>query len=362
MSEQPIRWGILGTGFISGEFAKGLKLVERAQLWGVSSRQAKNARVFAEIFQVPRAYDSYEQLVQDPDIDVVYIGTPNHTHKDLCILCLEAGKHVLCEKPFTINAQEAREVINLARRQKLFCMEAMWMRFMPLIQQVKAMIEQGAIGDVRMLTADFGYPLVSNSNHASTPEFGGGVLLDRGVYGLSLAYYLLGEPSEILSQASICASGVDEQSSILLSYPQGKLAVLCQSLRTRTSNQAVIMGTTGKILIEELFIMPEKISLSKFSPSTQAFPSPLIPLNAKQKLVAAAKQNSLIRSLYRSVLGLLKSDKVIVKPFAGNGYNYEATEVMNCLQNSQLESQVMPLDETLKIMEAIDRIRSQWSE
>ncbi|HEY9768779.1 MAG TPA: Gfo/Idh/MocA family oxidoreductase [Coleofasciculaceae cyanobacterium] len=362
MPSQLIRWGILGTGFISGEFAKGLKFVNNAQLFGVSSRKASNAQAFAQIFQVPRAYDSYEQLVRDPDIDVVYIGTPNHTHKDLCILCLEAGKPVLCEKPFTINAQEAREVIDLARRQKLFCMEAMWMRFMPLIQQVKIMVEQGKIGDVKMLTADFGYPLIDTNNAFSTPEFGGGVLLDRGVYGLSLAYYLLGEPSQILSQASICASGVDEQSSILLKYPQGKLAVLSQSLRTRTSNQAVIMGTTGKILIEELFIMPEKISVSQFSPSTQTFPSPLIALSSKQKLVAAAKQNSLIRGLYRSVSGLLKSERVIVKPLEGNGYNYEATEVINCLQNGQLESQIMPLDETLKIIAAIDRIRSQWSQ
>ncbi|MGF1588353.1 MAG: Gfo/Idh/MocA family protein [Pleurocapsa sp.] len=360
MRSQSIRWGILGTGFIAGEFAKGLKFADGAQLWGVSSRTAKNAQAFAKILQVPRAYDSYEQLVQDPDIDVVYIGTPNHTHKDLCILCLEAGKPVLCEKPFTINAQSAREVIDLARRQKLFCMEAMWMRFMPLIQQVKTMVEQGQIGDVRMLTADFGYPLVNSNNAFFAPEFGGGVLLDRGVYGLSLAYYLLGEPAEILSQASICASGVDEQSSILLKYPQGKLAILSQSLRTRTSNQAVIMGTTGKILIEELFIMPEKISVSQFSPSTQAFPSPLIPLSAKQKLVAAAKQNSLIKGLYRSISGLLKSEQVIVKPLKGNGYNYEATEVMNCLHNGQLESEIMPLDETLKIIEASDLIRSQW--
>lgn len=363
MPSQSIRWGILGTGFISGEFARGLKYVDNAQLLGVSSRKGSNAKAFANIFQVPRAYDSYEQLVRDRDIDVVYIGTPNYTHKELCLLCLKAGKPVICEKPFTINAREAREVIDLARSQKLFCMEAMWMRFMPLIRQVKTRVEQGQIGEVKMLTAQFGYPLVVDSSDRSfTPELGGGVLLDRGVYGLSLAYYLLGEPSEIVSQAALGSTGVDEQSSILLRYPDGKLAMLNQSLRTRTSNQAAIMGTTGKIVIDELFIMPEKISISQFSSSADSFPSPLTPLSSKQKLVAAAKQNSLIKSLYRSVSGLLKSDEVIVKPLTGNGYNYEAEEVMNCLQHGQLESKVMPLDETLKIIEAMDRIRIQWQD
>ena len=361
MPSQLVRWGILGTGFISGEFAKGLKFVKNAQLLGVSSRKVEKARTFAKIFQVPRAYESYEQLVLDPDIDVVYIGTPNYTHKDLCILCLKAGKPILCEKPFTIDAQEAREVIDLARSQKLFCMEAMWMRFMPLIQQVKNRIERGEIGDVKLLTAEFGYPLaIDPSDRSFTPELGGGVLLDRGVYGLSLAYYLLGEPLEIVSQAAIANTGVDEQSSILLSYPDGKLAVISQSLRTRSSNQAAIAGTKGKIVIDELFIMPEKISVSKFSADSQSFPSPLIPLSSKQKLVAAAKQNSLVKSIYRSVSSLLKSSEVVIKPLEGNGYNYEAEEVISCLQNGQLESHVMPLDETLKIMEAMDLIRSQW--
>ena len=361
MPSQFIRWGILGTGFIAGEFAKGLSSVAKAKLLGVSSRKSANAQSFAKIFQVPRSYDSYEQLVADPDIDVVYIATPNHTHKDLCILCLKAGKPVLCEKPFTLNAQEAREVIDLARRQQLFCMEAMWMRFMPLIQKVREMIDQGVIGDVKMLMADFGYPFAYDANSRFfSPQFGGGALMDRGIYGLSLAYYLLGPPTEIIAQAAIAPTGVDEQSSILLNYPQGKLAVLSQSLCTYTSNQAVIMGTTGKISLHELFIKPEKISLRKFTQLTQSYASPLIPLSFKQKLVAAAKQNQLIKRLYISLSGLLNSAQVTVKPLEGNGYNYEAIEVINCLNNAQLESKIMPLDETLKIIEAADYIRNQW--
>ena len=361
MSSQFIRWGILGTGFIAGEFAKGLSSVARAQLLGIASRKSANAKTFAQLFKVPKAYDSYEQLVQDPDIDVVYIATPNHTHKDLCILCLKAGKPVLCEKPFALNAQEASEIIEVARRQQVFCMEAMWMRFMPLIKEAKTAIKEGKIGDVKMLTADFGYPAKYDSeSRFFQPQFGGGALLDRGIYGVSLAYYLLGAPSKIVTQATFAPSGVDEQSSILLNYPQGKLAILSQSLSTYSSNQAVIMGTTGKIVLHELFIKPEKISIAKFAQLTQSYPSPLIPLSFKQKLVAAAKNNSAIKRLYLNLSGLLSSDKVKIKPLAGNGYNYEAEEVMNCLENAQLESKIMPLDETLKIMEAADYIASQW--
>ena len=247
MAAQPIRWGIIGTGFIAGEFAKGLQSVPQAQLLGVASRKASNAEAFSQVFDVPRFYQSCEELVKDPDIDVVYIGTPNYTHKDLSILCLEAGKPILCEKPFAVNAAEAREVIEVARRQQLFCMEAMWMRFMPLIQQVKQAIAQGEIGKIKMFSADFGYVVNANSSsHSSSLEKGGGVLLDRGIYGLSLAYYLLGEPSAIQSQASILDTGVDEQSTVLLSYPEGALGVLSQSLSTECSNQATIAGSKGQ--------------------------------------------------------------------------------------------------------------------
>ena len=363
MSSQPIRWGIIGTGFIAGEFARGLESVPQAQLLGVASRQASNAEAFSKVFDIPRFYSSSEELVNDPDIDVVYIGTPNYTHKDLSILCLEAGKPVLCEKPFAVNATEASEVIEVARRQQLFCMEAMWMRFMPLIQQVKQAIARGEIGKIKLLTADFGYVVNGNSSsHFATLEKGGGVLLDRGIYGLSLAYYLLGEPSAIQSQANLLDTGVDEQSAILLNYPSGALAVLSQSLCTESSNQALIMGSKGKIAIDELFIMPEKISVTRFPEATgTSFPSPLTPLSTKQKLVGKIKRNPLVRRAYISLAGLRNSADTTIKPLEGNGYNYEAAEVVRCLQAGKLESEIMPLDETLKIMQAMDAIRAQWS-
>jgi predicted dehydrogenase len=358
---QVIRWGILGTGFVAGEFAKGLLTLKNARLLGVASRTKSNAQAFANVFKLERVYDSYEQLVKDPDLDVVYIATPQETHKDLSILCLQADKPILCEKPFALNVREARETIDLARQKQLFCMEAMWMRFMPLIQEVKAIIDRGEIGEIKMMMADFGNPVEYNLNSRFfDPQLGGGALLDRGVYCLSLAYYLLGVPERIVSSAAICETGADEQSSVILNYPQGKLAVLSQSLLTYSSNEAIIMGTKGKIRIHELFIKPDRISVTKFSVLTQSYSSSLQPPSLKQKLVSAAKQNYLIKRVYLTLSGLLKSEKTIVKPVEANGYNYEAAEVINCLQNKQLESKIMPLDDTLKIMETMDNIRSQW--
>lgn len=358
-----IRWGILGTGNIARQFARGLRLLPDAQLLAVGSRTLATAQEFSHQLSIPRAYGSYEDLVEDNDIDVVYIATPQNRHKDDCILCLNAGKAILCEKPFTINAQEAREVIDLARQKRLFCMEAMWMRFMPLIQKVQTLINSGAIGEIRMLTADFGVPTEFNSdNRYFNPKLGGGALLDRGVYSLSLAFQLLGPPSEVVSQASMGKTGVDEQSALILSYPNGQLAILSATLNTYTSNEALIMGTGGKIRIHEPFYRPHKLSITKF-PTLNSSSSESTSL--KQRLVSYVKQNSLLQRLYlqySSYLSLLirKPFMEVIQPFDGNGYNYEAAEVMRCLRAGELESKIMPLNETLSIMEIMDTIRRQW--
>ncbi|NES83967.1 MAG: Gfo/Idh/MocA family oxidoreductase [Moorea sp. SIO2B7] len=360
-----IRWGILGTGYVAREFAQGLRSLPDAQLLAIGSRTLTKAEEFARQLNVPRAYQSYEDLVKDDNIDVVYIATPASRHKDDCILCLEAGKAILCEKPFTLNAQEASEIIALARQKQLFCMEAMWMRFMPLIQKVQSLINSGVIGDIRILMADFGVPTEFNpDNRFFNPQLGGGALLDRGIYCLSLAFQLLGLPSQIVSQASIGETGVDEQSSIILNYPQGKQAILYATLRTYTSNEAVIMGTKGKIRIHEPFCRPNKISIINFPAIVTTTSSPSF--SRKQKMVSYLKQNPLIQRLsiqlksYISPL-LGKSAKAIVQPFNGNGYNYEAAEVMRCLRDGELESKIMPLDQTLMIMEAMDTISTQWN-
>ncbi|PSB05118.1 Gfo/Idh/MocA family protein [Merismopedia glauca] len=359
-----IRWGIIGTGYVAKQFAEGLRLIPDAQLLAITSRTASKAQEFAKRYQVERVYNSSEDLVKDPDIDVVYIATPPHRHEADCVLCLESGKAILCEKPFTTTAKAASEVINLARQKQLFCMEAMWMRFIPLIQEIKQLIDSGTIGEIRTLSADFGVPTeFSPSSHLFNPELGGGALLDRGIYTLNLAVYLLGIPAKIMSQARRGKTGVDEEVAIILSYPQGALATLSASLTTYTSNQALIAGTKGKITIHEPFYCSERASITTklpiFNPSLISTPS------TKQKLVASVKSNSLLKSLYLHLASYLspltsRSSQQKIQPFIGNGYQYEALEVMRCLQQGKIESEIMPLDETLKIMELVEQIRDRW--
>ncbi|MBW4550835.1 MAG: Gfo/Idh/MocA family oxidoreductase [Aphanocapsa sp. GSE-SYN-MK-11-07L] len=351
-----IRWGILGTGYIAGEFAQGLKRVPNIQLLAVGSRQFSRAQEFANRHQIPQAFGSYEDLANS-DLDVVYVATPAARHRDDCLLCLHANKAVLCEKPFTINAAQAKEVIELAHSKQLFCMEAMWMRFIPLIQQVKRMIDGGEIGDICLLSADFSVPTEFRpESRYYDPSLGGGVLLDRGIYALSLAFYLLGAPESMVSQAAIGKTQVDEQIGMVLKYTQGQLAILSASFRTYSPNEAIIMGTKGRICLHEPFYRPHKISTVTKFPLVRGSAAPTS-VGLKQKLTAAMKQNAWVRSLYYQFEPFLKPAKTTLQPPDGNGYSYEAAEVVRCLQMGELESKIMPLDETLKIMAAIDQMR-----
>ncbi|MGK7939210.1 MAG: Gfo/Idh/MocA family protein [Crocosphaera sp.] len=362
-----INWGILGTGLIAQDFAQGLSILPDAKLLGIASRSLEKAENFANKYQVPRSYDSYQALSQDTDIDVVYIATPNYRHKTDCLMCLEANKAILCEKPFMLNAQETHEVITLARQKKLFCMEAMWMRFMPLIQKVKSIIEAGTIGEICLLTADFGYQANPDPKERFyNLDLGGGALLDRTIYPLSLAFYLLGEPQDLVSQGVLSKTGIDEQNALILRYPKGALALLSATLKAQSSNEVVITGTLGKIRIHSPFYRPLKLSITQFPQASSSVNSSSSSDSLKQKIKSALKQNSFLKKLalyadlYNLPLKRKKSFKV-QQIFSGNGYNYEAQEVIRCLQTNQLESAIMPLDETLKIMEVMDRIRHQWN-
>ena len=318
---EKVRWGILGTGKIARAFAEGLQVLPDAVLTAVGSRAAETAEAFGERYGVPRRHASYEALAQDPEVDVIYVATPHSLHKDNSLLCLQNGKAVLCEKPFTINAAEAEAVIALARQQKVFLMEAMWTRFLPLLVQVREYLAQGTIGEVYMVTADFGYRSRPNpQGRLWNPELGGGALLDVGVYNLSLASMVFGTPEQIVSLAHLGTTHVDEQAAMVLGYPEGKMAVLHTTIRLRTPMEACLIGTEGMIRIHSPWWNPPGMTLSV----------------AGQKDV------------------VLKDAKI------GNGYNYEAAEVMACLRAGQLESAIMPLEETLAIMRTMDQLRAQW--
>jgi dihydrodiol dehydrogenase / D-xylose 1-dehydrogenase (NADP) len=316
-----IRWGILAPGRIAHKFVKGLLALEDAQAYAVGSRTLEKAQEFADQYGIPKAYGSYQELAEDPDVDIIYVATPHPAHKESVLLCLKAGKAVLCEKPFTMDANEAEELVKAARESKLFLMEAMWTRFLPAIVKVREWLSQGLIGDIRMVKADFGFRIGWDpENRLLNKKLGGGALLDAGIYPVSFASMVYGtQPAEIRSLSHIGETGVDEQFSLLFGYPEGKLAALSGAVRTKLINDAWIMGTEGYIHVPE-FLFARSASLL---------------VNGKEK-------------------------ETYEPEFIATGYNYEAAEAMRCLREGRTESSVMPLDETVGIMRTLDTVRAQW--
>jgi predicted dehydrogenase len=316
-----LRWGILGTGNIASQFARGLEALPEHELVGVGSRSQASADRFGEQFDVSHRHASYEALAADAEVDAVYIATPHHLHRDNSILCLEAGKHVLCEKPFTINAAQAEEVIAVARQRGLFLMEAMWTRFFPIMVRLRALLAEGVIGDLLMLQSDFGFRIRFNPEHRLfDPAMGGGATLDVGVYPISLASMLFGAPKEIRSLAHLGQTGVDEQAAMILGYEGGRMALMSTAVRVSTPQEAFLLGSQGQIKIHYQWWYPTHMTISKPG----------------------------------------QEDQEIHLPYEGNGYNYEAAEVLDCLNAGKLESDVMPLDETVSIMRTMDTLREQW--
>jgi len=316
-----IRWGILGTGSIAGQFAEGLAELPDAQLVAVGSRSVESANTFGTRFDVSHRHGSYEALVNDPDVDVIYVATPHSCHTENTLLALAAGKPVLCEKPFAINAREAERVIEVARKKKIFVMEAMWTRCFPLMHKLRDLLGEGAIGEPRMVTADFGFRAeFQEEERLFNPAFGGGALLDVGIYPVSLASMIFGSPTQIAGLAHLGKTGVDEEAAVVLSHSRGQLAVLATAIRTDTMHDACIMGTTGRIRIASPWWRPTALTLSRKN----------------------------------------FADERMEFPLSGNGYQFEAAEVGRCLRESRLESDVMPPAETISIMKTLDSIRAQW--
>ena len=355
-----IRWGILGTGNAADAFVRGLARVQGATVAAVGSRTLASAQAFAGRHAIGKTHDSYEALAADADIDVIYIATPANRHKDDCLLCINAGKAVVCEKPFALTANEARQVVDAAKAKRVFCMEAMWMRFMPLVQKAHAIIKEGAIGQVRMLTADFALPArIDPGSRWIDPARGGGALLDRGVYTISLAVYLLGEPTDVLASANMAPTGVDAESAAVLRFAGDATAILWSSFRTRGSNEAVIMGEKGRLRLGEPFYRPHRLRMETVPPPAPADAAPNTDGGGlKQKL----KENAVVQRVFRRVQPLLRRPAMdLLQPIDGNGYSYEAREATRCLREGLTESPLMPLDETMQVMDVMDRVRAAWS-
>ena len=315
------RWGILGTGAIARQFVRGLRSVPEAEVFAVGSRSQASAAEFADKRNIPRRHAGYEGLASDPDVDVVYIATPHPFHAENATLCLEAGKPVICEKPFSVNAAEAGWVVGLARERGLFLMEGMWTRFFPLMEEVRRLVSTGTLGEVRMLNVDFGFRAEADpASRLFAPELGGGALLDVGVYCVSFASMVLGPPSGAVGTAHLGDTGVDEQASMILEHEEGRLANLSVGIRTTTPQEATIMGTEGYLRIHHPWWRPSSMTISRPG----------------------------------------EEDEIVETPVTGNGFNYEAAEVMRCLEAGKTESDIMPLDETISVMKTMDGIREAW--
>lgn len=246
-----INWGIISTGKIANAFAHDFHYVPSGHLLAVASRSLDKAQAFAQTHQIPHAYGSYEALINDPNIQAIYIATPHHSHFELTLQCLNKGKAVLCEKPITVNSQQLQDLITTAKANDCFLMEAMWTYFLPPIVQVRKWIQEGRIGQVRAIKAEFGYKgKFDPKGRLFNPDLAGGALLDIGIYPISLATILFNQSVEhIYAVAQIGTTGVDEYNSILLTYPDGGIAELSSSLVNSFHCNAYIYGTEGHIHI-----------------------------------------------------------------------------------------------------------------
>ena len=315
------RWGILGTGTIARKFARGLHSADGAELVAIGSRSVDSAEAFGAEFDIPNRHASYEALAADPDVDIVYVATPHPLHREAVLLCQSAGKAVLCEKPFTVNARDAAELIDNARAKRLFLMEAMWSRYFPAMVRFRELVAGGAIGEPKLLQADFGFRTAVNpADRLFDVALGGGALLDVGVYVVSLASMIFGAPRAAAGIGQTGETGVDELTAITLAYGGGQIAQLTCAIRTETTVEATLFGTEGSLTIESPWFSPSHLTLARSGHDPE-------PLDL---------------------------------PYTGNGYNFEAEEVGRCLREGLLESPTMPLDETLQIMRTLDRIRAPW--
>ena len=341
---------------MAAAFVRELRALPDAEVAAIGSRTAEAAARFASQHGIPKHLGSYRELATDPGIDVVYIATVNSTHCELCLLCLDADKAVLCEKPFALNAAETRQIVERARSRRLFCMEAMWMRFLPAIGKLRQLLGEGAIGTPRMLSAQIGYPFkVDAGGRQFNPAVGGGALLDMGVYPLSLAHFLFGPPVSVVGQATKAASGVDDADAIVLRHAEDRLSTISVTMTAAASNVATVTGTRGRIQVDEPFFHPQSLTIHNVEP--------VVPMSGHRRSgLAKLTKSALVRYVYRHIAPGRANlrPRWVSLPYDGEGYRYEAAEVMRCMRAGELESPIMPLDESVRILETMDELRKQW--
>jgi len=310
-----VRWGIVGPGRIASLVIKDFPYLDGSEARAVASRSSERAEAFAAEHGLARAYGSYHEIMNDPEVDVLYIATPHPQHHAIALAAIAAGKAVLVEKTFTATVPGAEEIIAAARRHQVFAMEAMWTRFQPAIVAARALIEDGAIGEVRQLQADLGVDRPYNpSDRLFDPSQGGGAMLDLGVYVVSFAQYFLGTPDRIEVTGSLTPTGVDAEAGLLLGYEDGRAATLLISLKHHTPGAARIQGTKGWIEVPPRFHHPHRIMLCRRG----------------------------------------QEPEMISRPPLGTGYSHELIEVTECVRAGRTESMIMPLTDTLAVQRILN--------
>lgn len=316
-----MNWGILSTGNIASVFAEDLKIVKGARLYAVGSRFFESAEAFAKKHHIKKAYGNYEDLAQDPDIDVIYIATPHHLHYENTLLCLNAGKHVLCEKPLAVNTAQVQEMIDTAEKHGLFLMEAIWTRFFPGIRKFLDLIRADAIGSAEILNADFGFTANPDpQGRHLNPDLAGGALLDIGIYPLFLSQLVFGPPTEISSMVRMGDTGVDASNAIMMRHKGGELSYLNSTFMAHTAQEAVLSGPEGNIRINQPWWNPGLLTISKPG----------------------------------------KPQQQIKIPYKGRGYCYEAEEVMKMIQSGKIKHPDLSWQFSLDLVQTMDKIRAQW--
>lgn len=313
-----VRWGVIGPGRIAEKMVGDFGHVPGAELVAVASRSAERAAVFADRHGIGRVHDSYRAIIEDPDVDVVYVATPHPQHRAIALAALNAGTAVLVEKAFTVSSVGTREIAAAARRTGVFAMEAMWTRFFPAVVRMRELIDDGAIGEVRAVQADLGVRNRSGpDDRFYSADLGGGALFDLGVYVISFAQMVLGTPSDVAARGTL--SGVDVEESILLGYPDGRSAALYVSLQCATPGMARVVGTEGWIEVPPRFHHPDRIVLHRFGAESQEFHAPAL----------------------------------------GAGFAHELIEVTERIAAGQPESAVMPLEDTIAVQDVMAAVADQ---
>ncbi|WP_298262849.1 Gfo/Idh/MocA family oxidoreductase [uncultured Lutibacter sp.] len=312
-----IKWGIIGLGKIAHKFANDLLLLEDIELEAVASRDISKAASFSKKYYANKHYGSYLELIQDKNVEIIYIATPNNLHQSITVLALQHKKAVLCEKPFAINKTQVLSMIDASKENNTFLMEALWTRFMPAMVEIKKRIDTGEIGELKYINADFAFKAPLTIQRVHDKSLGGGSLLDIGIYPIFLSYFLLGNPIKIMASATYFDSGVDSQLAMIFNYKNAQ-ALLFSSFNSSSKRVAKISGTLGEIIINNPWNETVCFTLTKDE--------------KKQKFEY---------------------------PKLGKGYTHEIIECNKCLNNGKIESNLWSHNHSIELISLLDLVRKE---